>query len=38
MELNKDLKDNGIEFLQNELKNNDALSYSKIDTKNPHRL
>ena len=38
MELNKDLKDNGIEFLQNELKNNDALSYSKIDIKNPHRL
>lgn len=37
-ELNKDLKDNGIEFLQNELKNNDALSYSKIDIKNPHRL
>ena len=36
--LNKDLKDNGIEFLQNELKNNDALSYSKIDIKNPHRL
>lgn len=38
MDLNKDLKDNGIEFLQNELKNNDALSYSKIDIKNPHRL
>ena len=38
MELNRDLKDNGIEFLQNELKNNDALSYSKIDIKNPHRL
>lgn len=38
MELNKDLKDNGIEFLQNELKKNDALSYSKIDIKNPHRL
>lgn len=36
--LNNDLKDNGIEFLQNELKNNDALSYSKIDIKNPHRL
>lgn len=38
MDLNKDLKDNGIKFLQNELKNNDALSYSKIDIKNPHRL
>jgi tRNA dimethylallyltransferase len=38
IDLNKDLKDNGIEFLQNELKNNDALSYSKIDIKNPHRL
>ena len=38
VDLNKDLKDNGIEFLQNELKNNDALSYSKIDIKNPHRL
>lgn len=38
MELNKDLKDNGIEFLQNELKNNDVLSYSKIDIKNPHRV
>ena len=38
IELNKDLKDNGIEFLKNELKNNDALSYSKIDIKNPHRL
>lgn len=38
MELNKDLKDNGIKFLQNELKDNDALSYSKIDIKNPHRL
>ena len=38
MELNRDLKDNGIEFLQNELKNNDALSYSKIDIKNPLRL
>ena len=38
VDLNKDLKDNGIEFLQNELKNNDVLSYSKIDIKNPHRL
>ena len=38
IELNNELKNDGLEFLQNELKKNDPLSYSKIDIKNPHRL
>ena len=38
VQLNKDLKKNGIEFLQKELNSVDPISFSKIDLNNPHRL
>jgi len=38
VQLNKDLKKNGIEFLQKELNSVDSISFSRIDLNNPHRL
>ena len=38
IQLNKDLKKNGIEFLQKELNSVDSISFSRIDLNNPHRL
>jgi len=37
-ELNERLKDEGIEVLQDELKQKDPLHFDSIDLKNPHRL
>ncbi len=37
-QLNKELKENGIEKLQNELKNADPVYFEKVDIHNPHRL
>lgn len=37
-ELNAILKEKGIHFLQNELKEVDPVYYSKVDLQNPHRL
>lgn len=37
-QLNSQLVENGIEFLQNQLKELDAKSYNSIELDNPHRL
>ncbi len=36
--LNADLENNGLEFLQNELKIADPIYFEKVDIENPHRI
>ncbi|AFL97666.1 tRNA isopentenyltransferase MiaA [Ornithobacterium rhinotracheale DSM 15997] len=37
-QLNSDLNEKGLDFLQNELKNKDLAYFEKVDTQNPHRV
>ncbi|MRI64167.1 tRNA (adenosine(37)-N6)-dimethylallyltransferase MiaA [Ornithobacterium rhinotracheale] len=37
-QLNYDLNEKGLDFLQNELKNKDLAYFEKVDTQNPHRV
>ncbi len=36
--LNEDLENNGLQFLQNELKEADPVYFEKVDIENPHRV
>ncbi|MGQ1927830.1 tRNA (adenosine(37)-N6)-dimethylallyltransferase MiaA [Ornithobacterium rhinotracheale] len=37
-QLNSDLNEKGLDFLQNELKNKDLAYFEKVDIQNPHRV